>query len=151
MNLQLYSDCKLLEESLFVLANIEDKDQKLKAAADIRAHVEAAARELSLERFANFENELYQRILLFVNSTTLDGGVQVGGILAIRELVDSTSTIAESKLNRFGSALSTAMSNSTNFSLIEIIADSLGHMARYAKLRQPSIKSCPTSIIHQHK
>lgn len=30
------------------------------AASDIKGHVEAAARELSLERFANFENELYQ-------------------------------------------------------------------------------------------
>ena len=27
---------------------------------EVKAHVEAAARELSLERFAKFENELYQ-------------------------------------------------------------------------------------------
>ena len=32
------------------------------AASDIKGHVEAAARELSLERFANFESELYQVI-----------------------------------------------------------------------------------------
>lgn len=31
-----------------------------RAAADLKTHVELAARELSLERFAKFENELYQ-------------------------------------------------------------------------------------------
>jgi hypothetical protein len=36
------------------------------AASDIKGHVEAAARELSLERFANFESELYQVILIII-------------------------------------------------------------------------------------
>ena len=36
------------------------------AASDIKGHVEAAARELSLERFANFESELYQVITTII-------------------------------------------------------------------------------------
>jgi hypothetical protein len=36
------------------------------AASDIKGHVEAAARELSLERFANFESELYQVIHIII-------------------------------------------------------------------------------------
>lgn len=31
-----------------------------RAATDLKVHVELAARELSLERFTKFENELYQ-------------------------------------------------------------------------------------------
>jgi hypothetical protein len=32
----------------------------IRAATDLKVHVELAARELSLERFTKFENELYQ-------------------------------------------------------------------------------------------
>jgi hypothetical protein len=117
--MDLYSDTKLLEESLYEVSESIDQDIKQRAAAEIKKHVEAAARELSLERFANFENELYQKILSFVGCSSIDE--QVGGILVIKELVDSTSAIAESKLARFGSALSYAIENSTDYSLIEVL------------------------------
>ena len=42
-----------------------------RAASDIKGHVEAAARELSLERFANFESELYQVIPIIIGESEL--------------------------------------------------------------------------------
>ena len=55
---------------------------------------------------------------------------KVGGILAIRELVDCTSAAAESKVVKFAKALSTALSQASDCPLIELIADALGHMAK---------------------
>lgn len=87
-----YSDSNLLDGTLRLLAGKEENDRirydsalclqsafllycfecefiseagpflLCSAASDIKGHVEAAARELSLERFANFESELYQVI-----------------------------------------------------------------------------------------
>ena len=64
-----------------------DQTTKDNTAKEITVHVEAAARELSLERFANYENELYQRILAKVSSSSMEE--QVGGILAIKYLVNN--------------------------------------------------------------
>jgi serine/threonine-protein kinase mTOR len=55
---------------------------------------------------------------------------KVGGILAIRELVDCTSAAAESKVVKFATALSNALSQASDTALIELIADALGHMAK---------------------
>ncbi len=53
-----YSDSELLEVALKALAS-KDEQTKIKAANDTKTHLEAAARELSLERFGQFEEELY--------------------------------------------------------------------------------------------
>lgn len=50
--------------------------------------------------------------------------------MAIRELIDCTSSSAETKVNKFAKNLSHALSTSTDFGLIELVADALGHMAR---------------------
>ena len=57
--MQLYSDFERLSDNLASLGSQEESKQR-QATGEIKAHVEAAARELSLLRFANFENELYQ-------------------------------------------------------------------------------------------
>lgn len=48
----------------------------------------------------------------------------------IRELIDCTSASAEAKVAKFAKALSVALNANTDFALIELIADALGHMAR---------------------
>lgn len=63
-----------------------------------------------------------------MNGNTL--GEKIGGILVIRELIDCTSASAEAKVTKFAKALSVALNANTDFSLIELIADALGHMAR---------------------
>lgn len=63
-----------------------------------------------------------------MNGNTL--GEKIGGILVIRELVECTSASAEDKVGKFAKALSTALNANTDFALIELIADALGHMAR---------------------
>ena len=87
--MQLYSDFNLLNENLAALGSKFEAKQ-VEAVKDIRNHVEVAARELSLLRFANFENELYQNIFLFVISGE-NVCEKIGGILAMLELIDCTS------------------------------------------------------------
>lgn len=65
--LALYSDIELLEMQLSILTSNESIDRKRSAAMELRSHVETAARELSLDRFAKFENELYRQIFSFVS------------------------------------------------------------------------------------
>jgi hypothetical protein len=69
----------------------------------------------------------YKEIFSFVNGTTL--GEKIGGILVIRELIGCTSASAEAKVAKFAKALNIALNNNTDFSLIELIADTIGHMA----------------------
>lgn len=127
--MNLYSDYDLLEISLKILSGRSDVG-KQDSAIEIKAHVEAAARELSLERFANFETNLYERIFAFVHSDQL--GEKQGGILAIRELINCTSASAEAKVIQFANTLATALKVNTDFVLIELVADAFGHMARYS-------------------
>ena len=55
---------------------------------------------------------------------------KIGGILAIRELISCTSAAAEAKVTKFAKALSAALNATTDFPLIELIADTFGLMAR---------------------
>lgn len=55
---------------------------------------------------------------------------KIGGILAMRELIDCTSAAAEAKVIKFASTLATVLKMNTDFKLIELVADALGHMAR---------------------
>jgi hypothetical protein len=59
-------------------------------------HVEVAVCELSLERFAAFEISLYQAIFSMMHST--DVVEQIGGVLAVRELIDCSSAAIEQKV-----------------------------------------------------
>ena len=56
----------------------------------------------------------------------------MGGILAIRELIDCTSAAAEGKVLKFANTLSVALKANTDFGLIILVAEALGHMARYS-------------------
>ena len=58
-----YSDVEVLATTLTSVSSSEEA-LRSRAAVDIKAHVESAARELSLESFANFENELYKVIMI---------------------------------------------------------------------------------------
>ena len=126
--MQLYSDYDLLSGNLSQLTGKGEGLQE-KAAQEVKAHVEAAARELSLFRFANFENELYASIFLFVVSGETVGE-KLGGIMAIRELIDCTSAAAEQKVITFANTLSNALKANDDYTLLEMVAVALGHMAR---------------------
>jgi serine/threonine-protein kinase mTOR len=55
-----------------------------------------------------------------------------GGIRVMREIIKCPSASADQKALQFANALSLALSSSTDFQLLELIADALGYMARYA-------------------
>lgn len=129
--MNLYSDFELLDKSLQNLGGKNKDDQSRKEIAlEIKQHVENAARELSLERFSSFESSLYQYIFAYVHSSNLHE--KLGGILAIRELIDCTSAAAESKVIKFANTLATSLKANTDFTLIELVADAFGHMARHS-------------------
>ncbi len=132
--MQLYSEYDILNGNLASLGNKDEPKQRL-AAAEIKFHVEAAARELSLLRFANFENELYQNIFSFVTNGE-HVRVKFGGILAIRELINCTSAAAEQKVATLANTLSNALKSNTDFEIIELIAAALGHMAKSSSVSQ---------------
>lgn len=69
-----------------------------------------------------------QSIFSFVNGATT--GEQIGGIQAVRELISCPSASAEAKVLKFAQALSTALKETNDFALVELIADAFGHMAR---------------------
>ena len=58
--------------------------------------------------------------------------VKRGGILAIRELIDCTSAAAESKVIKFANTIAAVLKVNTDLSLIELVADCLGYMARHS-------------------
>ena len=74
--MNLYSDFEVLDASIKSLGS--DANRK-KSTADIKLHVEAAARELSLERFGNFENELYNKIFSLLHGPVLEE--KIGGVI----------------------------------------------------------------------
>ena len=134
--MNLYSDVEPLVEQLRMLSGSTREDsQRAAAAVEIKAHVEAAARELSFVRFDAFESELYRLIFSYV----LKGeglGEKLGGILALRELIDCTSAAAEGKVIKFAQTLSLALSDNTDYALLELVAVALGHMARNSPVSQ---------------
>lgn len=54
------------------------------------------------------------------------------GIRAIRELMVCPSASAESKVIKFSGTLSDALKLNTNFEVLEIIAEALGHLAKHS-------------------
>lgn len=115
-------------------------------------------RELSLESFAQFENELYQVFLLpddLLAAYSLYSFQQIfalvhsenviekrGGIRVMREIIKCPSASADQKAMQFANTLSLALSSSTDFLLLELIADALGYMARYAPVsHQESVEN----------
>lgn len=130
-HMNLYSDFEVLAANLKFLS-VENKREK--ATIEIKHHVEAAARELSLERFGNFENELFQNIFSLLHGNNVDE--KTGGILAIKELVECTSAAAENKVAKFAGTLAMVLKGTTDFELIELIADTFGHMIRKSPVSQ---------------
>jgi len=55
---------------------------------------------------------------------------KIGGIVALRELIDANSAAAETKLIKFATALSDALKCNSEFGIIELIANALGCMAK---------------------
>ena len=70
--MNLYSDHTELDEALTLLCG-KDANIRIRAVIEVKKHVEAAARELSLERFAKFESDLYQIVLSFVSGASVLG------------------------------------------------------------------------------
>ena len=99
--MNLYSDFKVLDLALksFSNTNVNKSNHEfsnqysLNNAIAIKVHLETAAKELSLERFSKFENELYSEIFSYINGHNLHE--KIGGIICIRELVNCTSASAE--------------------------------------------------------
>lgn len=119
-------------------------ENQIEAAKDIKRQVEIAAKEFSLEKFENFERDLFQRIFSLILGDTVDTSItqsewsnkkaKVGGILVLKQLIDCTSAASELKLIRFADTLSEALKKNTDFALLELIADAFGHIARFGIL-----------------
>jgi len=76
------------------------------AAKDLRALVESASRGLSIETFARFENELFQRVFALVHAPESQLWEKLGGLEAMDELIDVPSAEAETKVIKFANKLS---------------------------------------------
>ncbi len=76
------------------------------AAKDLRALVESASRGLSIETFARFENELFQRVFALVHAPESQLWEKLGGLEAMDELIDVPSAEAEMKVIKFANKLS---------------------------------------------
>lgn len=63
--MNLYSDYDLLEITFKSLVS-KDENERKRAVVELKWHVEAAIRELSTERFNNFEIQLFQVIFACV-------------------------------------------------------------------------------------
>ena len=123
--MELFSEQESLLESINGLRN----SHREQAADEIRAHIEAAARELSLEKFALFESSLYHAIFSLVHSDIINE--KVGGVLAINELIDCTSAAIEQKVIKFANTLGNTLKTAKDYNLIQMIASCLGSMARH--------------------
>jgi hypothetical protein len=66
----------------------------------------------------------------------------MGGIEVLRELIDCASAAAESKAIKFANTISYALRANTNFELLELIADALGHMAKYSPVSHVDYVEC---------
>lgn len=71
-----------------------------------------------------------QHIFALVNGDSATG--TLGGIRAIRALTDCTSSSSEEKVVKFSNALARALKLSSDFLLIERIAEAIGYMARHS-------------------
>jgi len=76
------------------------------AAKDLRALVESASRGLSIETFARFETELFQRVFALVHAPESQLWEKLGGLEAMDELIDVPSAEAETKVIKFANKLS---------------------------------------------
>ncbi len=132
--MQLYSDYSILDRNLKDLGS-DNASIQYDAAEAIKDHVEVAARELSLLRFANFENELYQNLFLYVHSGE-HVREKLGGILAMRALLSCTSANAEQRVITFANTLSNCLKVNTDYSIIELVAVTLGQMAKASAVSQ---------------
>jgi len=94
--MNLYSDFDLLEDSLVSLRNAYSQSERKAAAADIKQHIESAARELSIERFAAFELSLFETLFDLVSGENVEH--RKGAVLALKELTDATSSATEKKI-----------------------------------------------------
>ena len=122
-----YSDAVLLEGFIRMLSTKNDAD-KARASKEIRIHVDIAARELSMERFEFFEKDIFQRIFNLILSD--NSHEKIGGIKAVHTLIDAASASAENKFSRISDTLQDALRNNTEYSLLELISDALGHLAK---------------------
>jgi FKBP12-rapamycin complex-associated protein len=127
--MNLYSDFETLDHNLKLLHNDFERNQ---ATLEIKMHVEAAARELSLERFGNFENELFQKLFSYLSGNNIED--KIGSICAIKELTDCTSAAAEDKISKFANVLANVLKLNTEPTLIVLIAETLGHMAKFSPI-----------------
>ena len=62
--MNVYSDYEVLA-GIFKSLVSKDETERNTAVASLKTHVQAAFREMSTERFGNFENELYQVLIYY--------------------------------------------------------------------------------------
>ena len=67
-------------------------------------------------RLCRFEGELYQRIFAVVRGSDLTE--RLGGVAALDELIDASSTAAETKIIKFSNNLSSALRVNTDYAVL---------------------------------
>jgi FKBP12-rapamycin complex-associated protein len=61
---------------------------------------------------------------------------KIGGVMAIKELIECTSAAAENKVAKFAATLANVLKSNTDFELIELVVDTFGHMIRKSPVSQ---------------
>eukprot|EP01035_Chromulina_nebulosa_P018854 gene18854-24639_t len=136
--MNLYSEYTSLSSTIKQLTSLKldstESSITNELAEVVREHVYTAARELSLERFENFERDFYSLLgsLVLVDDSTGNNSKStiIGGVIIIRELIDCTSAASELKLLKFSDILSGALKNSTDFKIIDLITNVYGYLAK---------------------
>ena len=112
---------------IFVDLRSSDRSRRTNAAAELRQHVEAEAREMVGERFVKYMTDLNRKLFELVNSDVVDE--KLGGIGAIDQLIDLESEDNSTKITRFANYLRMSLPNSS-VPVMEAAAKALGHLAR---------------------
>jgi len=83
-----------------------DLEHALSAAKELRSSMESASRSLSIETFARFEQDLFQRVFSLVHAPDSPLWEKLGGLEAMDELLDVPSADTETKVIKFANKLS---------------------------------------------
>lgn len=82
----------------------------------------------SIINSSSFYDVVTQNVFSLISDDSIDE--KKGGVLALRELVNSPSAIPDAKTSKFCDVLSVALETNTNFELLELIAGVLGYIAK---------------------
>ncbi|ORX99768.1 PtdIns-3-kinase tor2 [Basidiobolus meristosporus CBS 931.73] len=111
-----------------ILAEIKSRNEetRLKAANDLKDHVDAVARELSGDALVKFNQDLGKRILEMIQGS--DNNDKIGAVLAIDKLIDYDGEESTTKITRSANFLRKIISGNNPQAMI-LATKSIGRLA----------------------